>query len=721
MLLFWDRLRQFVYGPQLPWVILWLGLAVLIVGLIVLTRTRWGQSHPLRKCAVLSLLVHLLLAAYATTVQIVSAGSPTGHSATGTINVTLIDDADSTNGGREAAVWNKLTTGGAPILPAAGELARTESPPPVDSQKPELARETTAAASKPLLGGSPTDMLAQIKTSGDASAAALKAAGQGTVLAADAAAHVKSAAAIDATVAPQAASSADIEPSPASPDRQSLAPPDALPKPGDAAAAIANILSPLPTPDSLSALDSPDGTIHGDSLHGGTPTNNKHAINAAGSGGASSNNGTSASQSSSGSGVDPAWKNIAAGPARLALISIDAGAAGAATAGVARTSTAPAPAPKIYQDRLSNNRPELLRQRGGSAETEAAVQKALKWLALVQESNGRFDAEKYGAGRETSALGQNRDGAGIRSDTGVTALALLAMLGSGNTHLHGQYARNVQHGLEWLLSMQASDGNLGGQATTFSFMYCHGMATFAMSEDYAMTHDRRLEQPLRRAIAYTIAAQHPTTGGWRYRPHEMGDTSQLGWQLMALKSAELAGIPMPEQTRDGAIRFLKSVASGNSGGLSSYRPGELPTRTMTAEALVCRQFLGMARDNPAADEAGRSLLAELPNKDNVNPYYWYYGTLGMYQLQGEYWQRWNEALQSALIGRQQTDGEMAGSWDPVCVWDGYGGRIYSTAVSALCLEVYYRFLPLYKDSGSPTAPASPSGPTGSAAPSTTDR
>ena len=105
-------------------------------------------------------------------------------------------------------------------------------------------------------------------------------------------------------------------------------------------------------------------------------------------------------------------------------------------------------------------------------------------------------------------------------------------------------------------------------------MYSHGIASFALSEDYAMTHDQRLEASLRAAIGYTIAAQNPSTGGWRYQPHETGDTSQLGWQLMALKSAELAGIPMPETTRDGAVRFLGSVASGTSGG-----PGQLSALT----------------------------------------------------------------------------------------------------------------------------------------------
>ncbi len=83
-----------------------------------------------------------------------------------------------------------------------------------------------------------------------------------------------------------------------------------------------------------------------------------------------------------------------------------------------------------------------------------------------------------------------------------------------------------------------------------------------------MTHDPRLEKPVRRAIAYTVASQDPRGGGWRYRPGDPGDTSQLGWQLMALKSAELAGIPMPASTRSGIIRFLQSVSSG-----TTRRPG----------------------------------------------------------------------------------------------------------------------------------------------------
>jgi hypothetical protein len=231
-------------------------------------------------------------------------------------------------------------------------------------------------------------------------------------------------------------------------------------------------------------------------------------------------------------------------------------------------------------------------------------------------------------------------------------------------------------------------------------MYCHGMAALAVSEAYAMTQDERLLAPVRKAIGYTLAAQHPTAGGWRYKAADpICDTSQLGWQLMVLKSAELAGIEVPAKARQGMLRFLQTVSSGRHGGLASYRPmniaGERVTASMTAEALVCRQFLGLPRSNPAGDEAGNYIATDLPGRGPSNFYYWYYATLGMFQLQGDHWQRWKNALEPTLIASQRTQGELAGSWDPDTVWGGHGGRVYSTALGALCLEVYYRFLPLY--------------------------
>jgi hypothetical protein len=331
--------------------------------------------------------------------------------------------------------------------------------------------------------------------------------------------------------------------------------------------------------------------------------------------------------------------------------------------------------PGIYRLRLSPDRARQSERRGATAQSEAAVDEGLKWLAANQERDGRWLPSRHGAGREARVDGQDRGKAGIRADTGMTGLALLAFLAAGNTHRQGPYQDNVRRGLDFLIATQQPDGSLKGEASSFAAMYCHAMATFALSEAYAMTGDTKLDRPVRRAIDYTVSAQDPQGGGWRYTPGDPGDTSQLGWQLMALKSAELAGIPTDASARERALRFLASVSSGRNGGLASYRPGERTTRPMTAEALYCRQLLGMPAGSPTANEAANYLLSELPGEGQVNLYYWYYCTLALYQMQGDHWDRWNQALQKNLVARQRRSGTLSGSWDPTTVWGGYGGRV----------------------------------------------
>jgi hypothetical protein len=300
-----------------------------------------------------------------------------------------------------------------------------------------------------------------------------------------------------------------------------------------------------------------------------------------------------------------------------------------------------------------------------------------------------------------AVLGQDRGGAGADADSGITALALLAFLGAGNTHQTGDYQANVASGLEFLMRGQAADGHLAPNTSLYAKMYCHSMATFALAEALAYTGDKRIEPAVRRAVDYSIRAQHPSTGGWRYRPGDLGDTSQLGWQLMSLWSAERAGIKVPAQTWTGAERFLRSVRRGRLGGLASYRPDDGPTTPMTAEAMYCRQIVGEALqakpDLAAASEATATLLATPPEPHRVNLYYWYYGTLALHHQENDSseaaaaWRSWNGALTQVLVNSQLIEGPEAGSWEPNCIWGGYGGRVYSTAIAAMCLEVYYRY------------------------------
>ncbi|QEG38689.1 Prenyltransferase and squalene oxidase repeat protein [Roseimaritima ulvae] len=339
-----------------------------------------------------------------------------------------------------------------------------------------------------------------------------------------------------------------------------------------------------------------------------------------------------------------------------------------------------------FANRSGDAKAAALRRRGGDEHTEAAVEAALRWLAHYQRPDGSWDPTASGAGQERAPLGEARGGAGRRCTSAITGLALLSMLGSGNTHREGPYAANVHAGLSYLIRNQAPDGSLAGRATQFARTYSHGMATLAMCEAAAMTKDPQAIAAARAAIAYSQRQQHPTTGGWRYRRGETGDTSQLGWQAMALHSAQQADIALNPRTMPLIHEFLRSVRGGQQGGLARYRPGQAESRTMTAEALAIRLLLD--EPVPAAEirEAEASLLEELPGDGQANYYYWYYASLALHQLQSPAWDTWNARLKQELLRTQQADG----SWPTDSVWGGYGGRVYTTALGALSLEVYYR-------------------------------
>ncbi|MAT14669.1 MAG: hypothetical protein CMJ46_05290 [Planctomyces sp.] len=360
-----------------------------------------------------------------------------------------------------------------------------------------------------------------------------------------------------------------------------------------------------------------------------------------------------------------------------------------------------APQPQNYQLRNLAKRREIAEENGGTEFSEQAVERSLAWLAKVQHPQGHWDADRYGAGTvDVDEEGVPRLFAGKQSDTGLTALSILCFLGAGYTHEEGQYKTTVEKALRWLVSQQREDGYLGGNAKHYEMMYCHGMATYAIAEAYGMRQDLEakswLREPVEKGVQYVISQQNPEDGGWRYLRGQKGDMSMFGWQLMALKSAEISGIAIPQQVKNRMIRFLKDRSLGENQGLASYVPDQPPSNSMTAEALFCKQMLGINRTNPACIEAVDHMLKNVPSRREYNLYYWYYGTLAMYQHGGSAWNTWNSSLRDRIVSEQRQTGEFAGSWDPRSVWSPYGGRIYTTALSTLCLEVYYRFLPLYR-------------------------
>ncbi len=713
-----DRLLEFFTSMELLVGLLWLGLAVLTVTLLILTRTRWGQSRPLRKCIVLSLLAHLLLAGYATTVQIVAARPQPFEPV---IRVSFVDSRSQ----RRALVQNPAVEENLEEKPWE-EFPQQAVPQPeqIDPKRPlpdEPADPKRPSRPQPanLAGDLSLDNLqvAQPQQPEPQQPAVTVATGRSS--------PGKSAEKIEVPAAQRRDVDPPSLPGRTGPGRPSTANHAQPSRDRASSAGLPNGLleQPAPLPRLAAAATTPDPAASLSALRDrlsqparSTPADVDRSTPA-------TYMPDKAARSSARGADRQLWPsslalpggNHAGGEDDPGLPRRDAGAVALPQTPRDRPGRAERPPPNIYSLRTALDRSRLAERHGATPATEKAVKAALAWLADNQEPDGRWDAARHGAGREMLVASQNRHSAGIRSDTGMTGLALLAFLASGHTHRAGAYRENVRRGLEYLLRVQSADGNLGGGATPFAVMYCHAMAACAVSEAYGMTGDERLYRPVRRAIGYTIAAQdssggrgHPggrghTGGGFRYQPGDRGDTSQCGWQLMALKSADLAGIPIPIETRNGLIRFLRTVSAGSHGGLASYRPNEPISRPMTAEALVCWQFLGMPREHPAGNEAGDYLLKELPGDDKTNLYYWYYATLAMYQLQGVHWRRWNDRLQTTLVDRQRKTGPLAGSWDPDTVWGSYGGRVYSTALATLCLEVYYRFLPLYENASAAVA------------------
>ncbi|MCY2975388.1 MAG: hypothetical protein NTW52_12060 [Planctomycetota bacterium] len=364
--------------------------------------------------------------------------------------------------------------------------------------------------------------------------------------------------------------------------------------------------------------------------------------------------------------------------------------------------------PDSYQLRFSESRLAAASQFGGDESTEASVESGLRWLALNQEPDGSWNAARHSAGRETRTMERDRAGTGSKADTAMTGLSLLAFLGAGYTHAEGTYKKQLDAGLRFLLNSQMPSGDLAGLKQVgntsdvyYARMYSHGMAALALAEAYAMTGDRRLVESIQKALGYTLQAQNRRTGGWRYQAFSVddpGDTSQFGWQAMALLSSQNGGFMLPIDTMPKMQGFISRVSVGRFGGLAVYRPipGQQPSRAMTAEALALRLMLKQPTSPEAINEAKQFLLQELPGMGEENLYYWYYASIALFQLQDEAWPAWNQAMKSQILKTQITSGHDAGSWNPTCIWAGYGGRVYSTTMSCLCLEVYYRYLPIYR-------------------------
>lgn len=331
----------------------------------------------------------------------------------------------------------------------------------------------------------------------------------------------------------------------------------------------------------------------------------------------------------------------------------------------------------------------LGRKFGGTAGTRAAVVKGLEWFKRNQRSDGAW-----------SLKGPYADGAYEEDQPAATAMALLAFQGDGHTHQSGEYKEQVRKGWSALIKMQSANGQfLHNGLSVQHQLYAHAQCTMAICELYAMTQDSAFRRPAELAVEFCVKSQDPTLGGWRYQVGIDSDLSVTGWFLMALHTARMASLEVPEDVLRKASEFLDKVQS-SEGSQYAYLAGGHPTPAMTAEGLLSRQYLGWKR-NDARLVAGANSLLSLPIKMDSSErdvYYWYYATQMLHHMEGKYWQEWNKAMSIEVPRAQVKEGREAGSWDPGAYKYGLeGGRLFVTALQTYMLESYYRHMPLYSD------------------------
>jgi len=377
-----------------------------------------------------------------------------------------------------------------------------------------------------------------------------------------------------------------------------------------------------------------------------------------------------------------------------------------------------------YGNRMGKG--SLIREGGGPG-TEKAVLAALHWLARHQHPDGRWSCRDFidrcgttpGARDRTCRNKDPRHGEGRGNDghdIAVTALAVLAFTGTGHTHLFGEYpefVETVRRAALWLKGTQVTDqadpqcGRFGARVDSH-WIYDQALAAMAVGELLVLSGDTiGFSKCVELAGEFCLNAQNPGLG-WRYgfRTGD-NDTSVTGWMVLALKSCAAAGLARPAPARyrkgfRGALAWLDRTTDAGM-GLTGYQSPERHAQgrvlTMTSVGILCRIFAGEPRSSPVIQSGVQAIVQNLPvwqegdrgGSRVINMYHWYYATYALFQVGGEPWRTWNVAMQKALLDSQRVGGCEDGSWDPIGQWGGYGGRVYSTALSAMTLEVYYRF------------------------------
>lgn len=350
----------------------------------------------------------------------------------------------------------------------------------------------------------------------------------------------------------------------------------------------------------------------------------------------------------------------------------------------------------------------------GGRGTEEALEAALSWLVAHQSENGSWSPQSYSIACASAGAEPFCQGAGLQGHAvGVTSLAVLALLGSGSGPASGEHAPAIQKAVDWLLAEQRGKDGMYGEKKSLEHIYSHGLATMALGKALRSGGSPVLKDSLERARDY-ILSQQLKPGGWRYDTFSSAtpDSSVTTWMIHALLEVRRCGLNVDESVLERAMGWLDVVTNPETlrVGYDDPRGGSarVPNanedysrdiETLTAAAVYARMDAGKTlRDSPAMKAQLALIQDHLPvwGDKTVDLYGWYHGTYAKFHQGGKDWKAWNTAQKRALLEGQVSDRKSHeyGSFPTQSVWGHAGGRVYTTAMAALILEVYFEGEPL---------------------------
>ena len=309
------------------------------------------------------------------------------------------------------------------------------------------------------------------------------------------------------------------------------------------------------------------------------------------------------------------------------------------------------------------------------APTEAVLNGALRYLAEQQNGNGSWTT-------------QGRKG---EHAVAMTGYVLMCFLASGHLPEEGDYAKQVNEGMKFLLDSLMPDGTFRG-VDGGRYMYNHGIATLALAEIYGQTKSPAIRTKLQRAvqlIVTTQCAKGQNSGGWRYRPRpDDADISVTVMQVVALRAAKNSGLDVPQRTIDDAIDYVKRCHVGAGGGFAYQAGNKDAGYARTAAAIYSLQVCGLY-DDPLVAGGSQYLFTKV----NDGGQWWTYGSNyaapAQYMIGGDTWKRWYAAMREKLLKTVKKNGDQS-------YWEGEVGPVYCTAVHATILAMPYHYIPLYQ-------------------------